>query len=251
MSTGQPKLRLGELLIAAGVLDETHLNAALAEQRKWGGKLGRVLVDMKLVSEDLMVKALSRQLGLPRIDLDTQQLPQAVTQVLGVDVCERYGVFPVGVDRQRRAIQIAAADPTNYEALDEVAFRTNLKVEPVVATASSVDRAIRRYYYGENPRIGPSATLDPSTYGLEGGRMIDMDDESETDPGSASPPAPAAVRGVAADAIPAGLAELSSRIESLEQTLTAEVRALRALVELLVEQGTIDRDTYLAKVRRG
>ena len=57
--------RLGELLIEAGVLDPTQLQAALAEQKKWGGKLGRTLVEMGFVDEDSMVRALSRQLKLP------------------------------------------------------------------------------------------------------------------------------------------------------------------------------------------
>jgi hypothetical protein len=231
------KLRLGELLVAAGVLDETHLNAALAEQRKWGGELGRVLVDMKIVSEEIMVKALSRQLGLACIDLDRQRLPGSVTKILPVDLCERYGIFPVGMQQERRVVQVATSDPTNYEALDEVAFRTNMKVEPVVATPSGIDRAIRRYYYGETPEAQQaSKTLDPEAYGLRNqGRMVDLGPDARA--GEARAPAAAPV----AD---------GDRLSSLEQTLAAEVRALRGLVELLVEQGIIRREDYLKKVRR-
>ena len=60
-----PRIRLGELLVRAGVLDEYKLNAALAEQQRWGGRLGRVLVDMGFVSEEILVKALSKQLAVP------------------------------------------------------------------------------------------------------------------------------------------------------------------------------------------
>lgn len=218
-------MRLGELLVAAGVIEETGLNAALAEQRKWGGKLGRVIVDMKLVSEDLMVKALARQLGISRIDLDRKKLPEDVTQLLGVDICERYGVFPVGQNEATRTLQVAAGDPTNYEALDEVAFRSGMKVEPVVASATAVDRAIRRYYYGEGTTA--SDTLDPSKYGLDGGENFEFDDSLP-------------------NGVPPGLI---STLDRLERTIAGEVKALRGLIELLVEKGLIDREDYLAKVR--
>ncbi|RMG11955.1 MAG: general secretion pathway protein GspE [Deltaproteobacteria bacterium] len=234
-SQPRKRMRLGELLVAAGVLDETRLKAALAEQRKWGGKLGRVLVDMGFVSEDLMVKALSKQLGLSRVDLDKATLPQNVTQYLGVDVCERYGVFPVERDDDRKILRVATADPTNYEALDEVSFRTGMKVEPVVAAASAVDRAIRRYYYGE--RTVPSDTLDPSAYGLRDGQQFDLNHTP--------------AHGVMVAAGRDGASpELVEALGKLEQTLAAEVRALRSLVELLVESGVIRREDFLAKLRR-
>ena len=221
------RMRLGELLVAAGVLDETHLQAALAEQQKWGGKLGRILVDMGFLSEDLMVKALSKQLGIPRIDLDKDELPREVARLLPVNLCERYSLFPVSRDDDTRTIHVATADPTGWEALDEVSFRTGLKVQPVVASASAIDRAVRRYYYGES--TVSSDTLDPAAYGLRG------TDETQLD---------------ASDAPPGSTADVAQGLADLERTVHSELKALRALVELLVEQGVIDRDAYLAKVRQ-
>ncbi len=241
MATAQRRrMRLGELLVAAGVLDETRLNAALAEQRKWGGKLGTILVDMGFLTETLMVKALSRQLGLPEVDLAKEEIPSHVTSFLGVDVCERYGVLPLGKDTERRVLRVATSDPTNYQALDAVAFRTNLKVEPVVAAASSIDRAIRRYYYGE--ATVTSSTLEPSKYGLgasEETYSLDESDESKASPAGSS----AKVESISNE-------ELMAAVQRLDGTVTAQVRALRGLVELLVEQKLIDRDAYLAKVRK-
>ncbi len=245
MGTSQRRrMRLGELLVAAGVLDETRLNAALAEQRKWGGKLGSILVDMGFLTESLMVKALSRQLGLPEVELDKLKISPQVTGLLGVDVCERYGVFPVGRDPDRRLLRVATSDPTNYQALDAVAFRTNLKVEPVVAPASSIDRAIRHYYYGES--AASSSTLEPSRYGLASGEeTFELEDEKK-DTAAADGPSAAA----ASTSSSVSQAELFAAVERLDSTMTAQVRALRGLVEILVEQGVIDRDAYLAKVRK-
>ena len=158
------KRRLGEILRDAGVVTELQLEAALQEQRKWGGKLGRTLVEMGFVDEDSMVLALSRQLGLALLNLDQAPLAPDVVQWLRVDLAERYGVFPLGGDRKARAIQVATSDPTNVEALQELAFSTGLRVSLTVASASGIDRAIRRYYYGESTTASPTAT--PQSMGL-------------------------------------------------------------------------------------
>src|SRR4051794_8224772 len=105
------KRRLGEILLDAGVIDEVQLSAALAEQKKWGGKLGRTLVEMGYVDEDSMALALSRQLGLPVIDLDHAPLSPDVPKLLRLDVAERYGVFPVGADTKHKILHVATPDP--------------------------------------------------------------------------------------------------------------------------------------------
>ncbi|MBX7101646.1 MAG: general secretion pathway protein GspE, partial [Myxococcaceae bacterium] len=144
--------RLGELLIEAGVLDDERLKAALVEQKKWGGKLGRTLVEMGFVDETAMVQALSKQLGIPSVDLDQLTLPPEVVQLLRVDLAERYGVFPLQGDPRGRTLQVASSDPTNLEALQELGMTLGARVVPTVATGSSIDRAIRRLYYGEAAR---------------------------------------------------------------------------------------------------
>ncbi len=202
-----PRKRLGELLVAAGVLDEARLTKALAEQRKWGGRLGRTLVELGFVDEVTMCAALSRQLQLPAIDLANASLPGNVTQFLPVDVCERYGVMPVSADRERRQLRIATSDPTNLEALRDIGVRSRLKVEPLVATSSDIDRAIRRYYYGEKTS-GPPAGPKPTPRG---------------------------------DAAPS--------LAKIEEMLTTQMKALRVLVEMLVDKGVISREDYLARMK--
>lgn len=226
------KRRLGEILVAAGLIDELQLKAALSEQRKWGGKLGRTLVEMGFVDETSMVFALSKQLQLPLVDLDATQLAPEVVTHLRVDMAERYGVFPVGGDPVHKTLQLATSDPTNVDAFKELAFHTGMRIQPHVSTGSGIDRAIRRYYYGEHraqpgggaaPRLRSETTFEPT--------------QLESLPAEGSAPA-------------ADVAQLGQRIASLEQLVNGQVRAMRGLLELLVEKGLVSRKDYLAKVRR-
>lgn len=260
--------RLGELLIEAGVLDESRLKAALGEQKKWGGKLGRTLVEMGFVDEDSMMRALSRQLNLQALDLDAVSLPSSIVQLLRVDLCERYGVFPVGGDAKSRTLQIATSDPTNTEAMQELAVATNSKIVNVVATGSGIDRAIRRYYYGEGsapPRTttipgptpsSPSISVNeppPPSASLDLDELLGNAPPRPTNPKQPAipqpPPLPAAPAFDEA-AMKKEIALLKEQVDSLEKVTASQVRGMRGLVELLIESGLVSRDEYLVKVKK-
>lgn len=240
------KRRLGEILRDAGVLSELQLNAALSEQKKWGGRLGRTLVEMGFVDEDSMMLALSRQLNLPLVDLDRVKLPPDVAKLMRVDIAERYGVFPVQQDPKHKVLQIATSDPTNQEQLNELGFHTGMRIQVALSSPSAIDRAVRRYYYGDDSHSSPTST--PQELGV---------DENQFDPeqlGGNRPSAPAASNAASA----AEVRELSERlsqalqqIATLEQLLASQVRVARGLIELLVNKGIISREEYLAKVRGG
>ena len=227
----------------AGLLTELQLKAALSEQRKWGGKLGRTLVEMGFVDEDSMAHALSRQLNIPVVDLDSLRLPPDVVQLLRIDVAERYGVFPLGGDPAHKLLHVASSDPTNMEALQELSFQIGMRIQQSVSSASGIDRAIRRYYYGENTVA--SKTASPDSYGRQ-----EMTFEPQA-PRMAPRGAPAAAPvAPAADAEQQRRLEaLTERVGALEQAVSGQVRALRALMELLVDTGVVRREEYLARVR--
>src|SRR2546421_10769588 len=103
--------KLGDILIHQGVIDEEKLLAALSDQRAFGGKLGRTLVDLGYVTEEQLVHALATQLGLDTIDLTQAEIAPDALSTLPFDACERYGVFPVRVDPERRVLWLPAAPP--------------------------------------------------------------------------------------------------------------------------------------------
>lgn len=237
----QRKRRLGEILKDAGVLTELQLNAALSEQRKWGGRLGRTLVEMGFVDETSMMLALSRQLNLQVVDLDKTILPAEIVKVLRVDIAERYGVFPVNADARHKNLQIATSDPTNQDQLSELEFHTGMRVTVALASPSAIDRAIRRYYYGDGSSSTTAAT--PQSLGVA---ESTFGEDELTDPRQ-RPGAAASSREV--QELTARLSQALQQISTLEQLLSSQVRVVRGLVELLVEKGIVKREEYLAKVR--
>jgi type IV pilus assembly protein PilB len=218
----------------AGLLTETQLRSALAEQRKWGGKLGHTLVQMGFVDESSMVHALSRQLHIPAVELEGLTPPEHVFQLFTVDLAERYTVFPVGVDVAQKTLTLASADPSNVDALQELAFHTGQKIQVVVSSASSIERSIRKYYYGG----ATNTTASPEDFGLSEPTY------------EFTPPAPR----ISADS--PRQAELQQKVEvltqqvaDLQQMVANQARSLSALLEVLETRGALSRAEYFAKLK--
>lgn len=150
--------RLGEFLVASGCITSAQLEVALREQSSWGGRLGQALLDAGFIDERMLANALARQLYLQVADLDRFPPPDDVARLVPVNIAERYGLVAVAVSRERGKILVACADPTSNDAMREVRRATGLVPVACVSTASQIDRATRRCYYGET---GPAASPDP------------------------------------------------------------------------------------------
>lgn len=163
----EEKKKLGEILLEAGVIDKFQLKSALAEQNKWGGRLGNHLVQMGILSEDLLVKALSKQLKIPNLDLAQMMVTADVLELVPHEIAEKFHLVPVAVKKiaNKRTLIVAMSDPTNLDAVDELQFRTGHIIKPAVAGDTAIELAIRRYYYGElGPQrvAGQPIEFDPS-----------------------------------------------------------------------------------------
>src|SRR5215813_1483922 len=110
--------RLGQILIEAGMLDESRLNVALREQQRWGGPLGRKLIELKLVKEPDLVRVLSQQLNIPAApEISKTAVPEPVLRLLSEDFCQEHSLIPFRQDG--RFLDVALCDPTNLSILDE------------------------------------------------------------------------------------------------------------------------------------
>jgi type IV pilus assembly protein PilB len=142
---GQPATRrLGDLLVAEGLITEEQLGKALTEQKGSTEKLGSILLKLNFVQEEQLIGFLSRQYGIPSITLSQLDVDPDVLKLVPDTIAKKYEVLPI--KRQGSTLTLAMADPTNVFALDDVAFMTNLQVTPVVASQAAIRKAIERNY---------------------------------------------------------------------------------------------------------
>ncbi len=137
--------RLGELLVETGLLSEENLTRALSEQRTLRKKLGEVIVDQGLATEDEIAQALSLQLGIPLVDLtNTPVEPQAI-ELIPEKVARRHLIVPISLDK--RDLHVAMADPLSFEAFEDVRFASGYTIKTAIATRSGILWAIDQHYH--------------------------------------------------------------------------------------------------------
>jgi type IV pilus assembly protein PilB len=137
-------VKLGEMLLKAGLISQKQLDEALESQRENGEKLGFNLIRLGHVKEDDITQLLSEQYGVPSINLRHFEIDEAVINLIPSEVAQKYMVLPV--NRTGATLTIAMADPTNVFAMDDIKFMTGYNVEPVVASEIAIREAIEKYY---------------------------------------------------------------------------------------------------------
>jgi type IV pilus assembly protein PilB len=136
--------KLGDLLVAGGLITPEQLDNGLKEQKTSGDKLGAILVRLGCISEDQLAAFLSRQYGIPSITLTQLDVDTEVLRLVPAHIAKKYEVLPV--KRAGNTLTLAMSDPTNVMALDDVEFMTTLQVVPVVAPQGAIRKAIERMY---------------------------------------------------------------------------------------------------------
>src|SRR5262250_3362807 len=139
-------VRLGEILLKESLITQDQLEKALEFQRSNGGKLGSCLTKMGFITDDDITGVLSRQYGVPSINLKYYEIDPNVIKLIPQDTALRYQVVPLS--RVGSVLTIAMTDPTNVFAMDDIKFMTGFNVEPVVASESAIGDAIGRFYGG-------------------------------------------------------------------------------------------------------
>ena len=140
--------KLGEILVRENLITSQQLRETLDYQRAHGGRLGSNLVRLGYVSDDVVTAVLSRQYGVPSINLDLFQIENEVIKLISEDVAQKYSVLPIS--KVGATLTLAMADPTNVFAMDDIKFMTGLNVEPVIASETSIQLSIAKYYTGSN-----------------------------------------------------------------------------------------------------
>jgi type IV pilus assembly protein PilB len=187
-------VRIGELLLKEKRITPAQLQDALNAQKTNGGKLGYNLIKLGYVKDEEITQLLSKQYGVPSINLTQFEVDTAVIKLVPADTAHKYQIVPLS--RAGATLTIAMTDPTNVFAMDDIKFMTGYNVEPVVASETAVMEAIQKYYSAatavsgggrrqqqaqEQPQGDPlssASSLDLVTKALEETSSV-MDDDVE------------------------------------------------------------------------
>jgi len=137
-------VRLGELLLREKRVTPAQLQEALNHQRANGGRLGASLVRLGILRDEDITSVLSRQYGVPAINLKEFDLDPAIVRLVPAETAAKYNVIPVS--RNGTTLTLAMTDPTNVFAMDDIKFMTGLHVEPVVGSEVAIKEAIAQYF---------------------------------------------------------------------------------------------------------
>lgn len=138
--------RLGDLLVANNLITKEHLVKSLEEQKLSSGqtRLGTILVKNGFISEHDLTSFLSKQYGVPSINLAEIDVDAAVIKIIPADVAQKYQIIPI--NRAGATLIIAMSDPSNIFAVDDIKFMTGYNVEVVVASETAIRTAIDKFY---------------------------------------------------------------------------------------------------------
>jgi type IV pilus assembly protein PilB len=222
-----PSNRLGELLVREKLISLQQLRRAQEEQRKSGQNLGYTLAKLGYISDGEITNFLSSQYRLPAINLDEYEIDGDVIKLISREVCEKHKIIPVS--RSGSSLIVAMSDPTNLHAIDDIKFLTGYNVEPVVASETSIQGSIERYY-----NVGPSYEEVMADFNL-GDEDIDFtaDEEEvnamELERASADAPVVRLVNVLLLNAIRKGASDI--HVEPYEKRLRVRYRVDGVLLE--------------------
>ncbi len=156
---------IGDLLVEKGYITPEILKAAMAEQAASGKRLGAVLVDRGLVTEDQLMETISQRLGIPQVSLSLMVLPPHAIQRISVETARRYTVIPIFLIGN--TLTLAMADPLNIIAIDEIKYQTGCEIKRAVCRSSEIKQAIDQYY-----------SVADSLHEIIGHRRVEIEEET-------------------------------------------------------------------------
>ncbi|MBI5598179.1 MAG: type IV-A pilus assembly ATPase PilB [Deltaproteobacteria bacterium] len=149
--------RIGELLLKDKLITQDQLKEALDEQKRNGGKLGYNLAKLGYITEKDLAAFLSKQYGIPTVDITTHEIDPEVIKLIPEDVARKYQVLPLS--RSGATLVVAMADPSNIFAIDDIKFLTGYNVETVVASEGAIKKYIDMAYQSPELDMGMDDVL--------------------------------------------------------------------------------------------
>ncbi len=242
-------VKLGEMLIKAGLITQDQLQEALEHQRGAGGKLGYNLIQMGLVKEEDITQLLSHQYGVASVNLRESEIDDSVVKLIPSEVAQKYLILPIR--RNGATLTIAMVDPTNVFAMDDIKFMTGYNVEPVVASEIAIKEAIDRFY-GSSHELELKKVMDEMAETEVADADLELlDDEEELDVASleaATEEAPVVklVNLILTDAIKRGASDI--HLEPYEKDFRVRFRIDGVLYEIMNPPLKL-RDAIISRIK--
>ncbi|MDP8257117.1 MAG: hypothetical protein P9M14_15325 [Candidatus Alcyoniella australis] len=215
--------RLGEMLVESGQITQLQFDSAMADQRSWGGNLGRNLVRMGAVSRAQLVDFLARKINVQKIDFLHTTVNEDAVKLIPREVCWRFKVLPIvaKASTAKKGLLLAMADPSDLEAIEQVEFLTGYRVTPVVGDEEQIEKIIEHCYSSDGYRSCQNGECLHEMIDLKPA-AIDLPDEEQivimTDHGE-------------------------EKVIQKDDRMVA-FRGLRALVDLLIEKGIVTQEEF-------
>jgi type IV pilus assembly protein PilB len=143
--------RLGELLVRENLISLQQLKSAQDEQKKTGGRIGSLLIKQGAINETDLTQFLSKQYGVPAINLKDFEIDPEVIKLIPKGTAEKHQVVPV--NRAGSSLIIAMSDPSNIFAIDDIKFLTGYNIEVVVASEEAIKETIEKYHGEKVPDV--------------------------------------------------------------------------------------------------
>jgi type IV pilus assembly protein PilB len=137
-------LKLGQILVNSGVLTEERLRDALEKQKGTNRRLGEILIEDGFITEMQMIRSLEQQLDIPYVDLDTVRIGPQLSALVPEPLARGSAVVPIR--REGSVLTVAAADPLDYNAINDIGTYTKLKINPVIAEREKIEVKLRELY---------------------------------------------------------------------------------------------------------
>ncbi len=223
-------IKLGQMLLKASAISEEQLEEALSNQKSQGGTLGNNLVKMGILTEDEILNYLGKQLNVPVIQLQADQLSMDVVSIIPADVAHKFNV--IAVEKNSNTLTVAASDPTNVFVLDSIKFVTGLNVKPVIASEAQIKEAMDNFYA---PAESAAEAMEDILRDFGDGELEVLEDEEEMEDDAleaaiTDAPLVRLVDSLIIDAIRRGASDI--HIEPYERAIRVRYRIDGTLIEM-------------------
>lgn len=244
--------KLGEILIKEKIISQDQLKQALEYQKTNNCRLGNALVKLSFMTDDEVTSVLSRQYGVPSINLAYFDVDAAVIKLISMDTATKYQILPLS--RVGSSLTVAMVDPTNVFAMDDIKFMTGFNIEPVVASETAILEAIKKHY-GSAEDIERKKELEDIVSFIDDGMTesveLEADDESglslaQLEKASEEAPVIKLVNYILTDAVKRGASDI--HMEPYEKEYRVRFR-VDGMLQPVMNPPTKLRDAIISRIK--